>query len=478
MKRTLAWITAAAAVVALIIAVVWWQRETADRRALLVAARPVQPDLARFPPVLRQRIEACERRIAAGDEAPAALGELGRLYHANGFYPEATQCYAALVRVDPSEPKWAYCYATLLATVGDIEPAQDMLERVLRRVPDYLPARIRLGQLCISQGRFAAATEVFAAALKITPNNPHATYGLARCDYEAGRWEQARERLDWLFENTKSHFGADLLARVYEKLGQDDRAARYRAITGSTDFYSDPVDPWMDDLLDDCYDPYPLSVAGGRAAFLGEIEAGLRRLEQAVALEPKNAQLHFGLAKVQYTARDYTNAREHFERCTVLNPEFPDPWGYLFVIATTVGNAREAERTLAEGLRHCPKSPALHLHRARMLAAAGQADEAIREFQTSIQLRPNEAAAYVELAKFDFSLGRVAEGLVELDRALVAEPEHPAVLQVRVMHAILTADDAAARQWLRRAAAQPRIPPEDLEKLKRAYQGKFGRPCF
>ena len=187
MKRTLAWITAAAAVVALIIAVVGWQRETAYRRALLVAARPVQPDLARFPPVLRQRIEAGERRIAADDEAPAALGELGRLYHANGFYPEATQCYAALVRVDPSEPKWAYCYATLLATVGDIEPAQDMLERVLRRVPDYLPARIRLGQLCISQGRFAAATEVFAAALKITPNNPHATYGLARCDYEAGR---------------------------------------------------------------------------------------------------------------------------------------------------------------------------------------------------------------------------------------------------------------------------------------------------
>ena len=475
MKRTLAWITAAAAGVAFVVAGIGWQRETAARRALLVAARPAQPDLARFPPVLRRRIEACERRIAADDEAPAALGELGRLYHANGFYSEATQCYGTLVRVDPSEPRWAYSYATLLAAVGDIEPAQDMLERVLRRVPDYLPARIRLGQLCISQGRFAAATEVFAAALKITPNNPHATYGLARCDYEAGRWEQARERLAWLFENTKSHFGADLLARVYEKLGQDDRAARYRAITGSTDFYCDPVDPWMDDLLDDCYDPYPLSVAGGRAAFLGEIEAGLRRLEQAVALEPNNAQLHFGLAKVQYTARDYTKAREHFERCTVINPEFPDPWGYLVVIATTVGNPREAERMLAEGLRHCPKSPALHLHRARMLAA-GQSDEAVREFQTSIQLRPNEAAAYVELAKFDFSLGRMAEGLAELDRALGAEPEHPAVLQVRVMHAILTADDAAARQWLRRAAAQPRVAPEDLEKLKRAYLEKFGRP--
>ncbi len=90
-------------------------------------------------------------------------------------------------------------------------------------------------------------------------------------------------------------------------------------------------------------------------------------------------------------------------------------------------------------------------------------------------MRPDEADAYVELAKAYFQLNRVDDGMAELHRALQVEPEHPMALTTLALYSISIGDEAAARTWLRRVQLQVRTQPETVDALLRAFTQRFGR---
>jgi len=79
----------------------FWRAE--ERQTVAEASIPAQPVLSDKPPALVQRVRACEQRIKAGSDVIGALAELSQLYHANGLYAEAGQCYQGLLRIDSSD---------------------------------------------------------------------------------------------------------------------------------------------------------------------------------------------------------------------------------------------------------------------------------------------------------------------------------------------------------------------------------------
>lgn len=454
-------------------AVVAWRRAE-QRQAFITAAVPGAPELTKVAGALRDRVAACTAR-AIDQHDVAALGELSRLYHANGFLAEATLCYDGLEQLQPGEPRWAHRHAAILAGYGETEAALPRWQKVVQLAPDYVPARLRLGDVLLKLGRIDEAAEVYAAALARKPDEPYALLGLARCDFERQRWEPARERLERVVARTNFGLGYDLIVTVYERLGQRERAAKVRGMMRASGAYRDPDDPWIEELLDDCYDSYRLSVAAGVASVGGNYPGALRRLEQALVLAPDDVAIHFQLGTTYLAVHDFERARTHFEGCTTIAPEFADGWAQLASLWLSRGRTAEADRVIAAGLAHCPGSPGLHLMSGRRLRAAGRREQAIEEFRASIRLRPNEAEAYVDLATVFFELERVEEGLTELRRALVVEPEHPTVLSTLAYHAITSGDETAAREWLKRAEQQPRVAPEYLARLKAIFRTQFGR---
>jgi Flp pilus assembly protein TadD len=183
----------------------------------------------------------------------------------------------------------------------------------------------------------------------------------------------------------------------------------------------------------------------------------------------------FQLGTLSATQGRYPAALAQLERCTRLAPDFADGWAQLSALQTQLGDAGAAAQTLATGLAHCPQSPGLQLMRARALQQAGLSQEAIGAFRESIRLRPNEADAYIELANFYITLGRTEEAVPLLRSALEAEPGNPMALGILTFHAITTGDEPSARRWFARVRDQPRVPPEQVEKLRAAYQEQFGR---
>ncbi len=453
----------------------WWTIRAGQQQAMVASSLPSASSQTGSSAVLGDKLAEARRRARSRWTAAKGLVELSRLYHANGFLAEATQCYEGLEKLSPQEPRWQHLHATILAGFGEIEPAIALWRRVIELAPDYLPARLRLGDCLLKTNHADEAAAVYSEVLKRDATNAYAQLGLARIDFEAARWDQARTRLETVVSQTNYSLGYDLIVSLYEKIGEHARAEAIRGSARASGAYRDAPDPWVDQLMDFCFDPYRLSLVAGVAGQTGDLPGAKRLLERAADLAPEDVSVCFQLGGVAEAARDFPTAMAQYERCTILAPDFADGWVHLSLLQAQTGQAAAAERTLATGLARCPDSPGLHLQRARNLQAAGRTFEAIGEFQTSIRLRPNEPDAYVDLGNLYIQAGNEAEGIRMMRLAYEADPGHPMALIVLALTSINANDEAAARQWLARVANQPRVQPQFRQQLLNGYRQAFGR---
>ncbi len=473
-SKTIIWAAVAVVAIGGLAAAGYGWRSAGLRREILAAGIPARPDLGALPAEMTRRVGECEQRVRAGPDRAEALGELGRLYHSNGFFAQAGQVYQALLQVDAGEPRWPYLLATIVAGYGQLDDALPLWRLAVKRAPDYLPARLRLADTLLKTNRSAEAGREYAAVLEREPRNPYGLLGLARIDVEQGRWEEARQRLVVVVQESNYGIGYDLLPTVYEHLGQNAAAEAIRARNKASGAFFDVPDPWIDELIYDCYDSYRISAAAGTADHAGDTKGAIRILERALKLAPDKAVFQYQMAGFYLRQRDFATARRYFERCTVLSPDFSDGWAQLADLLTKLGDRAGSERVLAAGLAHCPQSPGLHLQMANQLTAAGRYADAVGEYQEAIRLRPDEAEGYISLANAYFQLERTSEGLAAVHRALAVEPEHPGALSLLAYTAINTGDEAGAREWLRHVRQQPRVAPELREVLLKSFVERFG----
>jgi tetratricopeptide (TPR) repeat protein len=446
-----------------------------NRHFAAAQAVPARPELSGWPSELSDQLAGAEKAARGYFHVTRGLAALSRVYHANGFYAEAARCYEALQRLEPREPRWPHLHAVVEAEFGRMDGALPAEERAVQLAPDYLPARLRLGDILLKSNQTERAAKAYADALKVEPGNPYALLGLAQCDLARGDWAAAREHLR---ENGKLHpefVGAlSLLVTVSEHFHDDQAAAALRSTIGRREFV-DLRDPWLESLADDCFDPYRLSVAAALAKSAGDGPSARRWLERAVALAPSGGSYRRQLGKLLFQSRDYPPAREQLEKAVALTPEDSDAWILFIEILTAMEDAPAAQRALAAGLAACPQSAALHYLRGQKLSAAGRDQEAIGEFKTAKTLRPNEANAYIDLALVYFRLERVEEAIAEVRAALAVQPGHPLAMSVLARYAIDTDDEPAARHWIQQLREQPRISPNDLNAIVSAFQQHFRR---
>jgi Flp pilus assembly protein TadD len=129
---------------------------------------------------------------------------------------------------------------------------------------------------------------------------------------------------------------------------------------------------------------------------------------------------------------------------------------------------------LTRGLANRPDSPALNLAWGERLHARGDLDGAIRHLRKSIELRPNEAPAYISLAAVRFQKNELAEAEDLLRESLEYEPGNPVVLTAMARLSIRLLDRTEADEWMERVREQPRILAEHVEMLEEQYEEAFG----
>ena len=397
----------------------WWHKFQTGQT--LQSGLSSLPDLQAFPAELADRLRSVATRVHTGPQPLAALAELARLYQANDFVAEADRAYEALERADPQNPRWPHLHASMLASYGRLEEALPLLRRVVTLAPDYIPAQLRLADVLQKHNEPDEARKVSAGVLAREPANAYA--------------------------QTQLKGGENSL---------------------------ELSDPWFDELMGDCYDAYRLTVVAAAADKAGNRRTARTLLERALVVRPDFALAHQQLGVLLTSTGELTEARQHLERAVALVPGEPDNWAYLVRVLIQAGDMAEADRTLDRGIAVCPDAPGLHNRRAVRLTETRRYDEAIAEYRETIRLRPHEATARLELANLYLNLNRIQEGVEEVHRALVAEPDHPYALILLTSHAIKSGNEAEATEWFRTMRRQPRLLPEDIDPLAGDFQKRFG----
>ncbi len=134
---------------------------------------------------------------------------------------------------------------------------------------------------------------------------------------------------------------------------------------------------------------YPASASahalhGLYADALHHDEEAIAAFRKAVALQPKFALCHFGIAATEYKRGHYAAALPHIRRVTELEPQAASGWAVRSMCAQAVGQRQEG------------------LTAARRLIA----------------LAPQQPAAWVRLAEAERSVGNYAEASRAMNRAV------------------------------------------------------------
>jgi tetratricopeptide (TPR) repeat protein len=451
-----------------------WFNSATTTRNQVIGLLPPTPDLSHASLELRDRILAADTQAQTISGALAGLIELSSLYHANGYLDTAALSYQGLADLDPATARWPHLHASILAGFGDAAPAVTLWQRAIELDPNYIPARLRLADLLLKDNQPSEAETVYRNVLELDRDNAWAQLGLARLELEAENWKDARRRLERIVQLTNYSLGYDLIVSLYERLGLTKEAEAIRGREMASGAYRDPTDPWLDDLMADCYDSFRLALEAGTKARHGDVDTAKAWLERAIAVSPHDVSAHFQLAGFLLEQRDVDGAATHYRRCTELDPEFADGWAQLSALQARRGNTAESQRLLEIGLKHCPASPGLYRMKARRLRDSGQAGAAIMAFRTAIKLRPNEPDPHLELGTTLLGMNRREEGILQVREALVWDPLNPTGLGIMAFNAIEQNNQTEANHWLSQVARQPRIERAQVASLHDAYRKAFG----
>lgn len=444
------------------------------REQAIVASVPTRPDLSKWPAEMVRLIATCEEICRDGPDRLESAAKLAQVYHANGFLPEAVQLYRGLARAQPENALWLHRLASIFDSLGRLDDAVPLWERAARLAPRHLPIRIHLADALLKLERYDQAAREYEAVLKEDADNAYASFGLARLDVKQGRLKEARDRLEKSTRSRNNALGADLLVSVYDQLGMKRQADAMRAQSALAGGFVNIPDPWIDDIYEDCYDPYRLLLVGSAADYAGKPEKVLKYLERAARLAPNYAIAQFQLAMFHDRNGRMDTALQYARRCVELAPDFADGWIELISLQRRKGDDATADRLLDAALAHSLNSPSLHMENGKRLAREGKIEEAIGQYRIAVRLRPEEAAAHVEIAKLLFGADRVPEGGAELEAALAAEPGHPLAISTLTLHWIMSGNEAKAAKMFEEMKQQPRITDAQRADLAKAFRDRFG----
>lgn len=400
----------------------------------LRAALPVRPDVRGKPAVLAERLAQAEARTGSSRPRLEAVAELGRLYHANSFDAEAEVCWQLLCARQRREPRWWYYRALLRLADGDHDGATEFLAKTLALAPDYSMAHLQLANAELKTGNLERAEQEYRSRLRLLPRDPYARLGLARIALQRQRSDEARRLLEELLENAPNFASAhSLYSELLAATGDEARAKWHRWLGVETIRYTEPEDPWLDELQSWCFDYDRLCV-------FGSIESMREHRDRAGALWERAMQLNpaafdaYQLLSAMYLKQDQpARARDLLEQARPrLVPRDPAAW-FLSVgrAYRMLGQPAKAEQLAREGLAQKGDRPELLEELGLALADLERPAEAVQAYEAALRGNPNDASINYNLAVALFALRRLDDVLAALDRSLTLQPMFPPTLILR-----------------------------------------------
>jgi len=325
--------------------------------------------------------------------------------------------------------------------------------------PPGVEAHISKGTQLMQDQLFEAATTEFEQALALDPKDPRARFQLAVCLVSSGRNDEARHQFEQLREQTgESRYITYYLGRL--DLLSNDYSSAIKRLGSLTE---DPPFPDTD---------FHLGVAYVSS---GKVEDGVKWLERAAKLLPRDYRIHYRLGRAYSSAGREQDASGELELYSRLRDEHKN----------TEKDARDCvealrSQPLARARDTChrmsdPNDPEKLTLLGQLFGDAGAFTEALDPLKRAVELDPNSFEAWHNLGITYFRLERYKEARAPLETAVRLRPEFYGSVVLLGATLYMLGDDAAALPILEHAH---RLNPADaqttavLDKLRAERQKK------
>lgn len=416
--------------------------EDVDLRVALARFHESQGDLERAEAVLREAID----RLDAPETATAALARLV----ARNRGVDAAVAEIDRLRENAGDDAFTldFLAADLLAEERRLDAATARLERVVEASAedsaDALDARTGLATLAWRRGDAARAREMLAAVLAAEPEHRGANFLQASLQLEDRAFDaavaSARTSLaqdpDWapgLRLLGRAHLGqgqTDLAIETFARLlrqspGDVQAAETLAQLLAQRGDYDQALDVW-DHIIARSDDPTGALASAAEIAIRQENWNRAGRDIDRLLSSPEGELPGTLLAGSLRVARgDAAGAREWFARARAMNPEASAPLLGLVRAHLAEGDVDGALAIVEQETAARPDNPLAHLLTAQMERRRDHPAAAVAAYHRAIELQPDWATPYRELAALHEATGDVdaAVAVLETGSAAGAAPD-------------------------------------------------------
>lgn len=366
-------------------------RPASQQEAPAEVEPPVKVDTTSADPDAAEKVQAVYFRAAGEPEDAGARGQLGMAYEINGFRNAALETYDQAARLDPSDPRWTYFHATLLASLGQLDSALEKMQASIAIDALYVPAHLNRGQWLLDLGDPIQAEASYTQALTLDPSSRAAQLGAARALIQQGEAQRAADALvEYLAERPNDAYAYQLLGTAYRDLGDIDRAAEALARGRADAIPSRWPDPRVNEKL--------RFVAGYGADMLaGEGFLAANQVAEAIAV---------------------------FESLLERRPDDPQALNNLAVAYRRDGQSPRALELLLESVETHPEYFPYYLNLTTIYHEMGEYERALQVAGRAIEFNPTLAQAHARLGELLIVQDRLPEALEAYETAISYEPDN------------------------------------------------------
>jgi protein O-GlcNAc transferase len=297
---------------------------------------------------------------------------------------------------------------------GDLKTAQAKFEAVTRLAPSAERGHVALGAVLVREGQWTSGTHELEKALALKPGDSEAQTNLAMVYAQTGAAAKA----------------LPLFAKVEAQAN-----AEGRRIPGTV-----------------------LAAYARSLAATGQTDGAISRMNEAVAQDAGNAELHDELGSLYAQMREWDRAEEQFSNAIRLRGDFALAHLHMGFVYQAERKP-DASREWIRAHELAPKDERIALNVGKALADAGDDERAVPILEDARSLDPKSTAAEYQLALVYQRTNRVQDAIRLLKSVVEAEPKNPDAL-INLGMALSQAHEAEdGLSFLQRATA---LRPNDV----------------
>jgi len=235
-------------------------------------------------------------------------------------------------------------------------------------------------------------------------------------------------------------------------------ASRLRRKLGESLASVEKLDKPLEEATTSSLEAFKQLSLGNRAQYLGRNREAIPYYERAVELDPNFAQAYRRLGVIYLIAREGEKSRECFNKAFELRDRVSE-WERLGISSSyynwVTGELEKARETHELYIRTYPRDPIPRNNFALLLDDIGEFEKAAEHAREGLNLNPNVAVLYTNLARAYRSLNRLEEAKATLEQQISSGMETMSAHTSLYSIAFLQGDAAAMQRHAEWAKGKP-----------------------